>query len=306
MYATHTISDILGIEAQDAIGRSFYECISQDCLQDAVEALERAKENDSIAYLRFLWRDPRNVRARSRSPGAPPGSGPGSNDGGPAGSNIDSVDGGVPLPSGTLDNASVSERGSSEEDDPSPRRRNSTPQSNVSGNAGADNVIEVEAVVSCTSDGLVVIVRRALGTPPASPERGIFASPWSYRPLMPDRPSASNGPFAPDFMDSIRQVAVFAWSLRSINGEIMAHALPGRPDPDAAEKVGDFVKPGTSHWKRSREWEAKFEDEEEEEEGEGEADGKGKGKAKAKDPQYPGEGKDGDDTHSNKRRAKGN
>ncbi|KAF8545032.1 hypothetical protein BDD12DRAFT_915076 [Trichophaea hybrida] len=268
MYATHTISDILGIQAQDAIGRSFYECISEDCLQDAVDALERAKENDSIAYLRFLWRDPRAARARSGSPGARPDSAPVSNDGAEASSNIDSVDGGVPLPDGTLNDASVSERDSSEEDDPSPRR-NSTPQSSVSGNAGADHVIEVEAVVSCTSDGLVVIVRKAHGTSPLSPERGIFASPWSHTPLMPDRPSAGTSPFAPDFMDSIQQVAVFAWSLRSINGEIMAHALP------------------------------------ETEEGDEEPDGKGKSKAKTKDPQYPGEGRGGDDMHSNKRRAKG-
>jgi hypothetical protein len=59
-------------------------------------------------------------------------------------------------------------------------------------------------------------------------------------------------------MNNIRQVAVFAWSLRSINQEIMAHARPG-PKPDGADAVGDFEKPDSTHRKRAREWEEAIE-----------------------------------------------
>src|SRR5437762_3926803 len=59
MYATKAIFDILGISDEEAKGRSFYECIQENCLGEAVRCLESAKANDSIAYLRFWFRDPR-------------------------------------------------------------------------------------------------------------------------------------------------------------------------------------------------------------------------------------------------------
>ena len=57
MYATSGVEEILGIPSDEMIGRSFYFCIAQDCLQDAVKCLESAKGNDSIAYLRFFFLD---------------------------------------------------------------------------------------------------------------------------------------------------------------------------------------------------------------------------------------------------------
>ena len=59
MYATDGLSDVLGISGEEMKGKSFYYCIEENCLQDAVRCLENAKANDSIAYLRFWYRDPR-------------------------------------------------------------------------------------------------------------------------------------------------------------------------------------------------------------------------------------------------------
>src|ERR1700761_1549218 len=59
MYATTGIEQVIGIPAENMKGRSFYYCIAENCLEDAVKCLESAKGNDSIAYLRFIYRDPR-------------------------------------------------------------------------------------------------------------------------------------------------------------------------------------------------------------------------------------------------------
>ncbi|KAK4995314.1 hypothetical protein LTR66_004832, partial [Elasticomyces elasticus] len=59
MYATSGLQDVLGIPAEALRGRSFYYCIAENCLPDAIKCLENAKGNDSIAYLRFWFRDPR-------------------------------------------------------------------------------------------------------------------------------------------------------------------------------------------------------------------------------------------------------
>jgi hypothetical protein len=266
MYATHALGDILGVSSEEALGRSFYECIEEDCLQDCVDALERAKANDSIAYLRFRWRDPRGD-GRGRSPSADAEARDNDDDEEEEedyDDNDENADADTPVAAAGNGNGNgavapvdgaTSTSGSSRSpsgDAPEPRAV-TTPGSSVSDNAGAPRVIEVEAVVSCTSDGLVVIVRKARGPlPSAAP---VAAAPWARAPL----PAPEH-----DFMESIRKMAVFAWSLRSINGDIMQHALPGRPLPDSSETVGDFVKPGTTHWKRVRELEETLEKEGEE------------------------------------------
>ena len=99
--------------------------------------------------------------------------------------------------------------------------------------------IEVEAVVSCTSDGLVVILRRArpsipqvVGvTEPINYDHGVFAAPWAFDRNRQD--GALNegvpvvtGPSATELdnvlvMNAIRDVAAFAWSLTSINGAMV-------------------------------------------------------------------------------------
>ncbi|KAJ5273164.1 hypothetical protein N7478_008289 [Penicillium angulare] len=58
MYATSGVSQILGISPEQLMSKSFFYCIQESCLRDAVRCLESAKANDSIAYLRFWFRNP--------------------------------------------------------------------------------------------------------------------------------------------------------------------------------------------------------------------------------------------------------
>ncbi|KAJ5547932.1 hypothetical protein N7513_005166 [Penicillium frequentans] len=58
MYATSGVSEILGLSPSQLISKSFFYCIQEHCLRDAVRCLESAKANDSIAYLRFWFRNP--------------------------------------------------------------------------------------------------------------------------------------------------------------------------------------------------------------------------------------------------------
>ncbi|RDL33619.1 uncharacterized protein BP5553_07987 [Venustampulla echinocandica] len=59
MYATDAISTIVGLTPDQFKNKSFYECIQEKCLSEAIRCLSDAKSNDSIAYLRFWYRDPR-------------------------------------------------------------------------------------------------------------------------------------------------------------------------------------------------------------------------------------------------------
>jgi hypothetical protein len=121
---------------------------------------------------------------------------------------------------------------------------------------------ELEAVVSCTSDGLVVVLRRARPPIPDAQlpvvhaqslfnyDKGLFAAPWTQQPIMPSYPPEMlytfRAPFRPEFMplqehvkaaggppdeqllESIREVAVFTWAVVGINGNI---ATFGRGEP---------------------------------------------------------------------------
>ena len=58
MYATSGVTEILGVSPNQLISKSFFYCIQERCLRDAVRCLESAKANDSIAYLRFWFRNP--------------------------------------------------------------------------------------------------------------------------------------------------------------------------------------------------------------------------------------------------------
>jgi len=118
--------------------------------------------------------------------------------------------------------------------------------------------VELEAVVSCTSDGLVVVLRRARPLAqssypesshqiPQSSGQGIFAAPWALDPVRPRyqtgtaysfaEPNAAphvpivqhgagnpTGPSMDSLMSSIRDVAVFAWGLVGINNNLTQHA----------------------------------------------------------------------------------
>lgn len=102
---------------------------------------------------------------------------------------------------------------------------------------------EIEAVISCTSDGLVVVLRRARPQIPSGDYNdGLFAAPWGAEPIQPLQPSrssvrATGGPPTDSFMASIREVAVFAWSLTGINGNIATYGH-GTPTGEAVPPTG--------------------------------------------------------------------
>lgn len=161
--------------------------------------------------------------------------------------------------------------------------------------------LELEAVVSCTSDGLVVILRRARApiptssTTPPQPvpvySNGLFAAPWAPEPVYsyeeaphaqenvdpnaaypevkttlckddhssmsdltssssapssaapPAQPeakaSAPGGPPAHHLMDTIREVAVFAWGIVGINRSLEQYKV-GTPAGNAHPAGADF------------------------------------------------------------------
>jgi len=302
MYATNGLAELLGISADQLTGKSFYYCIQENCLREAVKCLESAKANDSIAYLRFQFRDPRQDDQVDHDERMSDGHSSGDED-----------DGGVHLAE-LMDNdssdhavnsdSSTSMRSSAERD--SSRSRNahsldpnsrSSSDNSTNGNSHdaifdppegvqsrtssistmeesspqrqawtpANAHIELEAVVSCTSDGLVVVIRAARPFVPHISEttsqstkrpyaNGLFASPWANEPILPDiqhranplphsiqpaqfpinptaaqaNTAATNGPPAEDFMNSIKEVAVFAWALTGINGSLAQY---GRGTP---------------------------------------------------------------------------
>jgi hypothetical protein len=275
MYATSGIEQIIGISGEAMKGRSFYYCIAPNCLEDAVRCLESAKGNDSIAYMRFFFRDP-------RQDDAPEASSSESEDDimtDVTGSD-DESEGGVGLEAhstsnGTTRHTSDSNHTTDSSEEPSASRANSgenrgssNPHRTMFGASAArssmssmssprsefrDDPIELEAVISCTSDGLVVCLRRARpmlpGTmpvaQPAQQYNGIYAAPWAAQPVfhpapqqMPQYPLGARHPamvqagpsmeFQNNFMQSIRDVAVFAWALTGINGSLVDYAR-GKP-----------------------------------------------------------------------------
>ena len=323
MYATNGLADILGITADQLNGKSFYYCIQENCLADAVKCLESAKANDSIAYLRFWFRDPREVDRADGDIHMDGNSSGDDDDGGvhlndrmdedgseqavtsnssmsQAGSTVDpySMDRSPAEPDprrlapnqSLLDHNSRSSSGNSTDlqdgandaifDQPATRQSSSSSLSfNTPDDSNRDAAVrrshgnlqvEIEAVISCTSDGLVVVLRRARALVPQisgapvqrSYTNGCFASPWATDPIMPNLdhrehgtpdkyqpglaprwPTVSQadtasmrGPDQEDFMNSIREVAVFAWSLTGINGSLARYGR-GRP-------TGQSLPPG--------------------------------------------------------------
>lgn len=285
MYATSGIQDIIGISADDMRGRSFYYCIAENCLQDAIKCLEQAKGNDSIAYLRFWFRDP-------RQDDQPPPPDDDSDEEMTTDVSTDYEEGGVNLRSRSSNSSQAVESGDGMDvDDEGAQMRDpdsrtsskdstltpdtheaifgeerAAPSSASSMGSSTDlrppEPIELEAVISCASDGLVVCLRKARPVIPPPTHRpsqpmyqnGLFAVPWGDQPVLPrveQRAGAGFTPsFAPalgphgahhattpsraalthdsDFMHAIRDQAVFAWALTGINGTIAEYAH-GKP-----------------------------------------------------------------------------
>jgi hypothetical protein len=280
MYATSGIEQIIGISGEEMKGQSFYYCIAENCLNDAVRCLESAKGNDSIAYMRFMFRDPRardaandmtseseddimtdvtssededesedshepNSRSLSRPSQAQQDS-----HGNPGLPRVESGDSADPGDTHYGVFGEHAANGSSASSIPS------SPRSEY-----REGPIELEAVISCTSDGLVVCLRRARplipGTLPATQPaayNGIYAAPWATQPIFhpappqyPPYPLGAQHPqmqqaaptlqFQNAFMQSIRDVAVFAWALTGINGSLAEYAR-GTPKGESQPPEG--------------------------------------------------------------------
>lgn len=308
MYSTNALATVLGITPDEVKGKSFYECIQENCLSDAIRCLESAKANDSIAYMRFWFRDPRQDERRDERMSDHH-------------SSDEDEDGGVYLeghmeedtsdhvdPHETSNSNSRASSGNSTE-----LGQNSTeaifgePSTSISSSSSLplstgqpdgepllggpskaqevrteDTRIEVEAVVSCTSDGLVVVLRRArpitaqtnYTVPSPVYANGLFASPWAATPIMPPPQQTqppflgallpnfattqpdpyyvqgSSGPPMDEFMNSIREVAVFAWSLTGINGSLARYGR-GRPTGESQPPGGLPVWDPASKFDRS-------------------------------------------------------
>ncbi|KAL2754528.1 hypothetical protein ACRALDRAFT_209894, partial [Sodiomyces alcalophilus JCM 7366] len=286
MFATHTISSILGVRPDQIKDKSFYEYIQESCLPEAIRCLENAKANDSMAYLRFWYRDPRredtfeadvddvedededeDERHQERWANL---SDPGHSMDVAAESHDFSrkmkEDPDTPTQTPLAFGAMAMDRGRGPSPSSSSRgahRRRRAPEPTPS--------LELEAVVSCTSDGLVVVLRKARPPIPTSQHLRIvpaldhassdpFAAPWGQHPIqpfdhprgilslppplyhppppipsqapVPDHCKSARGPPLDQLMRSIRDVAVFAWTLVGINGNLAAYER-GAPHGEA-------------------------------------------------------------------------
>ncbi|CAI6337141.1 unnamed protein product [Periconia digitata] len=281
MHVTSGIEEITGIPSDRVIGKSFYSMIAENCLRDAVSCLESAKGNDSIAYLRFMLRDPRQddppelsaseseddfmtdasvsedesqISEDTNRPSLPNASSNSHH------SSMDTNGEGTPP---------ILNNGPNAPSNGSRGQRSSTSQSQsqhalrspFSEGPTYEEPIELEAVVSCTSDGLVVCLRRARPMLPnaqlpslqASNYQGMFAAPWAaqpmFQPALPQlppyplgaqHPAMAQAPPAPAqnaFMQSIRDVAVFAWALVGINGSLADYTV-GKPVGESQPPTG--------------------------------------------------------------------
>ncbi|KAF2489320.1 hypothetical protein BU16DRAFT_178580 [Lophium mytilinum] len=293
MYATSGIEQIIGIPSEEMKGRSFYFCIQENCLEDAIRCLESAKGNDSIAYLRFWFRDPRQDDRHDSITTADSEDDAEMTD---VTASDDEDDNGTGSGTGASTSTTSNSMDTHEERPHNDSRTNSGSSSNPAdsneaifgeasnphsidssvGSPGGSSVsrndpIELEAVVSCTSDGLVVCLRRARPIMPSSaghvpaaagqlqaPPRGMFAAPWAPEPVFfpplqaappfplgAQHPAMMNmpwqqpqvGPSQMDFMNSIRDVAVFAWALTGINGSLAEYSR-GKPVGDSQPPEG--------------------------------------------------------------------
>ncbi|ERS97923.1 hypothetical protein HMPREF1624_06094 [Sporothrix schenckii ATCC 58251] len=269
MFATTSISTVLGLRPHEIKNKGFYRCIQESCLSEAIECLESAKANDSIAYLRFFFQDPRedDELAESMANGN---------------SNVNNTalaeDAEMAMSGSATSDMDVDEANAInikvEVDDDAHFSLPSVPlvsEATTSDSPGRLPSIELEAVVSCTSDGLVVILRKARPPiPPAHPPLvapdygdGLFAAPWGQQPIQPHFPKESlytfrapllrqymplrqnvkdaGGPPLDTLMGSIRDVAVFAWGVVGINPALAAY---GRGLPSGEARPISGSRPG--------------------------------------------------------------
>lgn len=306
MYATDAVEQILGLRPDQLLNKSFYECILLTSLDEAVKCLESAKANESIAYLRFSFKDPRidlNSPENEEVEDQDEEEDDGSVDDDRSDSGMEGSGRKFGADSNAMDVDDVTPIEIKEEDDEDEkngsrsRTGSSCPSTTTASSAAVQSArtFELEAVVSCTSDGLVVVLRKARppipDLQPVVPsafnyENGLFAAPWGQQPIepyispellytfrppflpqyMPLRESvkAAGGPplereyrypcqhpnaksktdGGTELMRSIRDVAVFAWALSGINGNMATYGH-GRP------RIGAQPADGLPVWEPS-------------------------------------------------------
>lgn len=304
MYATNAVAEILGVSPEELDGKSFYDCMQENCYPDAERCLRSAKENDSIAYLRFWYRNPCQEDAAEDAQMRDASASSDSDD-----------DGGVRLNDGMSmdrnDHVHIKEESnSSGQESRDFSEQDSTDHASSCTSSGKSSRMahdasramfdvagpsrssrpalaiqqgrrravpeprEIEAVVSCTSDGLVVVLRRARQQIPFSNQsavpahaNGFYAAPWgapAIRPhfYQPDQHQPfqhgfhapaipTGGPPADELLASIQEVAVFAWSLVGINGNIASygHGIPrGEAQPPALPIWNPFAVPEPAYF----------------------------------------------------------
>lgn len=149
LYATYAISEIVGLNPDDIHGLSFLSFIEADCVEGVVRAIDRAKENDSIAYMRFWWL-----------------------------------------------------QGDKKEHDPSLDTTSMSPPRHELHETSADSnpihaaPIEVESIVSCASDGIIIVLRTAQASIHPTSLYGTYAVPRSGSVLSTDSSADSDSAFS--------------------------------------------------------------------------------------------------------------
>lgn len=140
MFATGTATLVLGVSPYRLRGKSFYECVAEDCLGDVVRSLESTKARDSIQYMRFRYRDPRRNEDFTAENGNETDS---------------ALGGGAGLLNPTHYHPEPSTEGAVATSRPAQQNTNGFRQQNRSAS------FELEAAVFCTSDGLIAVLRKA-------------------------------------------------------------------------------------------------------------------------------------------------
>lgn len=244
MYATSGVSEILGLSPSQLISKSFFYCIQEACLRDAVRCLESAKANDSIAYLRFWFRNPLqddNPEMAQRGLAAfsdpiPP-------------LELEAV------VSCTSDGLVVILRRARS---PIPTSSTIPPQpvpvySNgifaapwalepVYAYGGSSHTQENTAPASYSSHPEVKTTLCRDDHPASSESSSTYmpstsAHTFSTPRFQPEVKLGSSGPQAPDLMDTIRDVAVFAWGIVGINRSLEQYKCgtpTGNSQPEGA------------------------------------------------------------------------
>ncbi|KLJ05404.1 hypothetical protein EMPG_11123 [Blastomyces silverae] len=243
IYATSGVARVLGLRPADLVSKSFYYCIEECCLHGAVRCIESAKSNDTIAYLRFWFRNPLQDEN-----GTEDRTGYGSecqdqDEGEEEEDDDDDDDDDEMEYEDCLDSRKpLGKCNIATNTDLSRPRTNIQPPTNNNRQR-----IEVEAVVSCSSDGLVVVLRRALAPIPPSfekPGHPVYAmqrncDDQQQLPIPPSPTGSEKG----KLMDTIRDVAVLAWAVVGTNDSLKLYGQ-GKPTgesqpPDGSSACSD-------------------------------------------------------------------